>query len=298
MNYNILGKSSLKISEIGFGCMSLGDDQNENEYLINRAIDSGVNFFDTADLYGKGQNEVQVGKILKDKRGLVKIASKVGNLWRSDGTGWDWKPSKKYILSAVEESLRRLQTEYLDLYQLHGGTLEDPIDEIIEAFELLVKQGKILYYGISSIRPNVIREYVSRSGIESVMMQYSLLDRRPEESCFPLLKEYNIGVLARGSVAQGLLVNKVPKAYLNYSVEEVEAAAKAIKSLSENGRSPAQTALRFVIQQDAISSAIVGIRTREQLEDALQLYDVPELTASEIAFLNDAVKQNLYEQHR
>src|SRR6202034_3432729 len=96
-------------------------------------------------------------------------------------------------------------TDYIDLYQLHGGTIDDPIDETIEAFELLQQQGKIRYYGISSIRPNVISEYVQRSNIISVMMQYSLLDRRPEESCLQLLQQNNIGVLARGSVAGGLL---------------------------------------------------------------------------------------------
>jgi aryl-alcohol dehydrogenase-like predicted oxidoreductase len=86
----------------------------------------------------------------------VIIATKVGNQWRADGSGWDWNPNKDYIISAVEQSLKRLQTDYIDLYQLHGGTMEDPIDETIEAFEQLQKQGKIRYYGISSIRPTVI----------------------------------------------------------------------------------------------------------------------------------------------
>ncbi len=94
-------------------------------------------------------------------------------------------------------SLKRLNTDRIDVYQLHGGTIEDPIEETISAFEQLVQQGKIRYYGISSIRPNVIREYVLRSNIVSVMMQYSLLDRRPEEECLPLLAQKDIGVLAR-----------------------------------------------------------------------------------------------------
>ena len=147
-------------------------------------------------------NEVSVGKALKEKRNEIILATKVGNQWREDGKAWDWNPRKEYILKAVNESLTRLRTDSIDLYQLHGGTIEDPIDEIIDTFEILKEQGKIRFYGISSIRPNVIREYIKRSSITSVMMQYSLIDRRPEESCLDLLKENNIGVLVRGSLAQ------------------------------------------------------------------------------------------------
>ena len=199
MEYTYLGKSDLKISRIAFGSMSLSMGESAGIQLIYEAIGMGVNFFDTADLYDKGANEEMVGKALKDQRSKVVLATKVGNQWRADGSGWDWNPSKEYILECVDKSLKRLQTDYIDLYQLHGGTLEDPIDDVIETFESLQAQGKIRYYGISSIRPNVIREYVKRSSIVSVMSQYSLLDRRPEESVFPLLKEKNIGVLVRGA---------------------------------------------------------------------------------------------------
>lgn len=298
MQYRLLGKSTLTVSEIGFGCMSLGNDDAANARLIHHAYEQGINFFDTADLYEHGQNETSVGKALQDRRSSVIIATKVGNQWKEDGSGWDWNPKKEYIISAVEASLQRLQTDYIDLYQLHGGTLDDPIDETIAAFETLQQQGKIRYYGISSIRPNVIREYVQRSHIVSVMMQYSLLDRRPEETCLPLLQENNIGVLARGSVAKGLLVNKPAAPYLNYTNAEVAAAASAIRALSTLERDAAQTALRFVLQQPAISSAIVGIRTAAQLEDALRATAAPALLPEEIKRMQQAVKANVYEQHR
>jgi len=235
---------------------------------------------------------------LQGKRKEVIIATKAGNQWRPDGSGWDWNPRKEYILSAVEGSLQRLQTDYIDLYQLHGGTLEDNIDETIEAFERLQEQGKIRYYGISSIRPNVIRAYVERSRIVSVMMQYSLLDRRPEETCFELLQQHNIGILARGSVAKGLLVNKPAAAYLNYTADEVQRAASAIKALSSAQRGPAQTALRFVLQQRPVTAAVVGIRTPEQLKDAVAAADAPLLNAVELEQLKAAVAVNVYEQHR
>jgi len=298
MEYVQLGKSDLRISRIGFGCMSLGNEDAENETTLHQALDLGINFFDTADLYAKGMNERSVGKALKQYRDKVYIATKVGNQWRADGSGWDWNPRKAYILAEVEASLQRLQTDYIDLYQLHGGTIDDPIDETIEAFELLKQQGKIRYYGISSIRPNVIREYLQRSNIVSVMMQYSLLDRRPEETCLSLLLENNIGVLARGAVAQGLLVNKPPKAYLNYSSQAVEQAASAVHAISNNQRTTAQTAIRFVLQHPAITSAVAGIRTMQQLEEAVNAIKSPVLTLQEMAQLQEAVVVNKYEQHR
>lgn len=298
MLYNQLGSSSLNISQVSFGAMSLLGGDAENAALIGRALDAGINYFDTADLYDKGRNEQTVGNALQGKRKDVIIATKVGNQWRPDGSGWDWNPRKEYILSAVEASLRRLQTDYIDLYQLHGGTLDDPIDETIEAFELLQQQGKIRYYGISSIRPNVIREYVKRSRIVSVMMQYSLLDRRPEEECLQLLQEHNIGVLARGSVAKGLLVSKPAAPYLNYSAEQVQKAAAAVKALSTAPRGAAQTALRFVLQHPAISSAVVGIRTAEQLDDAIAAVNVLPLSVAEMEQLRQAVPVNYYQEHR
>ncbi len=298
MQYQIIGRSTLNVSRIGFGCMSLQPRQKDFQHLIDNSIDNGINYFDTADLYDKGLNEIHIGNALKAKRNQIIIASKVGNQWRSDGSGWDWNPRKEYILTTVEQSLQRLQTDYLDLYQLHAGTIEDPIDETIEAFELLKQQGKIRYYGISSIRPNVIREYVKRSDIVSVMMQYSLLDRRPEESCLQLLKDNNIGVMARGSVAGGLLVGKKAKPYLNYNEEDVAKAAIVIQKLSSHKRSPAQIAIQFVLQNPSVTSAVVGIRTIEQLTDAVNATSNQKLSEEEMKILKEAVAVNHYTEHR
>lgn len=298
MEYVQLGRSDLKISRIAFGCMSLNHVYADNEKILHRAVNLGINFFDTADLYAKGMNEIAVGKALKPFRNDVYIASKVGNQWRADGSGWDWNPRKEYILEQVEGSLQRLQIDCIDLYQLHGGTIDDPIDESIEAFELLKQQGKIRHYGISSIRPNVIREYIKRSNIVSVMMQYSLLDRRPEETCLPLLQQNNIGVLARGAVAQGLLINKPPKAYLNYLPQEVAQAAAAVHIISNEKRNEAQTALRYVLQHPAITAAVAGIRTNEQLDEAAAALQTPALTEQELTSLRQSVEANKYEQHR
>ena len=298
MNYIPLGKSSLQISRIGFGCMSLKGSYVEMEKLIHQAIEGGINYFDTADLYEKGLNEKTVGKAIAQKRSEIILATKVGNQWRNDGSGWDWNPTKQYIITAVEASLKRLQTDYIDLYQLHGGTIHDPIDETIEAFELLKKQGKIRFYGISSIRPNVIKEYVRRSNITSVMMQYSLLDRRAEELVFPLLKEHNIGVLARGTVASGLLVDKPEKDYLGYSAKQVSDTANSVQLVSGESRSAAQTAIQFALHQPAIASAVVGMRTMAQLGEAVNIFKTPLLSEREIDILSQSIKPDYYTDHR
>ena len=298
MKYEILGKSSLNISKIGFGCMSLKPEQKDFNQIIDEAIDHGINYFDTADLYDKGMNETLLGKAFKGKRDKVIIATKAGNQWRPDGSGWDWNPRKDYILKCADESLKRLQVDYIDLFQSHGGTIEDDIDETIEAYEILVKQGKIRYYGLSSIRPNVIREFVKRSNIASVMTQYSLLDRRPEERTLQLLHENHIGVLVRGSVASGLLINKAAKPYLNFNESQVAAAAKAIQSVSSNDRNTAQTAIQYVLKNPAVTAAVVGIRTMEQLKEAVEAIDKEPLTEEEMKILKESVPVNFYEQHR
>jgi aryl-alcohol dehydrogenase-like predicted oxidoreductase len=299
MEYQQLGFSSLRISRIGLGCMSLDpEDEIKSTRIIHRAIEFGINYFDTADLYNKGLNEVLVGKALKSKRKELILATKVGNQMRTDGSGWDWNPRKEYIIAAVEKSLSRLQTDYIDLYQLHGGTMDDPIDETIEAFEALKKSGKIRYYGISSIRPNVIREYVKRSNIISVMMQYSLADRRPEETVLSLLKESNIGVLIRGSLAQGLLVGKPAKDYLGNTEAEIKMAADAIQKCVTVDRTATQTAVRFVLQHPAVTSAIVGISKMEQLEEVAATTNSSILLEKEINILRESISAKKYQEHR
>ncbi|MBS1653575.1 MAG: aldo/keto reductase [Bacteroidetes bacterium] len=297
MKYRKLGNSDLQVSEISFGCMSLGTDISVNTPIIEKAIESGMNLFDTADLYDKGANEEMLGKILKFHRKNIFIATKVGNQWKEDGSGWDWNPRKEYILSAVENSLQRLQTEYIDLYQLHGGTEEDNMDEVLEAFDVLKQQGKIRYYGISSIRPAVIKKYAATPKISSVMMQYSLLDRRPEEVCLPLLQEKGIGVLARGGLAKGLLIDKDSDTYLDHAAGEVTKAREAIHKIAGSAERMTAVALQFVLHQPAVSSAVVGIRTMEHLERALSAIE-SSLNEKDHLYLSDIIKASVYTAHR
>lgn len=299
MQYRQLGKSGPEISRIGFGCMSLPVENEENcKQLIHRAIELGINFFDTADLYNKGLNETIVGKAIKSKRDQIILATKAGNQWRPDGSGWDWNPGKEYLLKAFDASLKRLQTDYIDLFQLHGGTIDDPIDEVIEVFETLQKQGKIRYYGISSIRPNVIREYVKRSAITSVMLQYSLADRRPEENILDLLKENNIGVLCRGSLAQGMLAGKPAKEYLGHSQESIEAASQLLQGIDVSGKTAAQSALLYVMQHPAVTAVVTGISRMEQLTEVAATPTKSELSEKDMEMLQDVLPAKFYDQHR
>lgn len=298
MEYKKLGKSDLNISRIGFGTMSLKPDQPDFQKIIDAAIGQGINYFDTADLYDKGENEKMLGKVFKGKREKVIIATKAGNQWREDGSGWDWNPRKEYILKCAEDSLKRLQTDYLDLFQLHGGTMQDNIEESIEAFEILIKQGKILNYGLSSIRPNVIREHVKHGTLVSVMTQYSLLDKRPEESTLNLLKENNIGVVTRGSVASGLLINKPVTEYLGHSEQDVKHAKETVERLTGYGKISAQIAIQYVLQHPAVTSAIIGMHTMEQLEDAVKAITLPPLSREEMDILHNEIPAKWYAEHR
>jgi aryl-alcohol dehydrogenase-like predicted oxidoreductase len=296
MKYRLLTQSQIKLSEIALGCMSLRPEKANLKSVIEAAISGGINFLDTADLYNQGWNEKAVGETVKSVRSRLILASKVGNEWRADGSGWDWNPRKSYILKAVEKSLSRLQTDYIDLYQLHGGTIEDPWDETLEAFELLKEQGKIRAFGISSIRPNVIREVVSKSKPATIMMQYSPLDRRPEENAFPVLGNTSSKVLVRGTFVKGLLIDKAAKPFLNFEAKQVndfQAFANA------QDFSPEAILIRFGLAQSVVASLVIGASSVAQIEKMLAGYELSQ-TISE-AVLNQ-FKQKFpvhhYDSHR
>ncbi|MBP2001234.1 aryl-alcohol dehydrogenase-like predicted oxidoreductase [Paenibacillus shirakamiensis] len=277
MNMRRLGHSDLTIGEIGLGCMSLGTDKEAAIHTVHEAMDRGVNFLDTADLYDDGRNEELVGQAIKGRRSKVILATKVGNR-REAGKNVVWDASKSYIVSAVKESLRRLGTDYIDLYQLHGGTLEDPMEETIEAFEELKQSGIIRYYGISSIRPKVIQAYAEMSNIASVMSQYSILDRRPEEQVLPLLEQKGISLIARGPLARGILtdkgMDKIHKGYLNYSTDELLSLIHKIDAIvqtaKEDKASLTGVALRYPLQHSSVACIIPGASSLEQLDNNLR----------------------------
>lgn len=301
MNYNRLGHSELQVSEIGLGCMSIGTEENQAISIIHQALELGVNFLDTADLYDAGRNEELVGKAIQGRRHEVIIATKVGNRRVPGKDGWTWDPSKAYILAAVKDSLQRLGTDYIDLYQLHGGTIDDPIDDTIEAFEQLKQEGLIRHYGISSIRPNVIREYANRSGIISLMSQYSLLDRRPEETTLPLLQEKEIGLIARGPLAGGILTEtgrkKTGRGYLNYSPEELSAVHERLAELLSGSRTLGEAAIGYVLSDPSVAVVLAGASSPLQMQRNVSAASAPPLNVEELEALRSATKANVYKDH-
>lgn len=300
MKRNRLGNSDLRVGEIGLGCMSLGTDEQPAVGIIHEALERGVNLLDTADLYDEGRNEELVGKAIRGRRDRVVLATKVGNRRIPGQSGWTWDPSKAYILSAVQESLKRLGTDYIDLYQLHGGTIDDPIDETIEAFEQLKQEGVIRAYGISSIRPNVIREYTVRSGIVSVMNPYSIVDRRAEETVLPQLLEAGICVIARGPLASGALAeNRQPvKGLPDYELDELVRLRERLEALTNTGRSLTQLAIRYSLSHPAVAAAIPGASSREQLMQNLAAAEVPDLSEEEVRLVRSISKAKRYTLHR
>jgi aryl-alcohol dehydrogenase-like predicted oxidoreductase len=298
-----LGNSDLLVTELGLGCMSIGTDETAARKIIETALAEGINYFDTADLYDFGENEVIVGNALKEVREKVIIATKAGNRWNRERTGWSWDPSKAYIKEAVKGSLKRLGTDYIDLYQLHGGTIEDPIDETIEAFEELKAEGFIRYYGISSIRPNVIREFVKKSNMVSVMMQYSILDRRPEEEALPLLHEHGISVVTRGPVAKGLLSDKMldkisEKGYLDYSGKDLRETLPLLKEKLAASRSFTEVALQYNLANPAVSSVVAGASSPEQIRSNAAAVNSRPLTPKDITLIKEFTKASIYLEHR
>ncbi|WP_445492080.1 aldo/keto reductase [Niallia sp. 03133] len=297
-----LGSSDLQVSRLGLGCMSLGTEEKTAFPILEAALEKGINYFDTADLYDFGKNEEIIGKFFKNNREDVIIATKVGNKWKEGQENWSWDASKAYIKEAVKKSLQRLNTDYIDLYQLHGGTLEDNIKETIEAFEELKEEGFIRYYGISSIRPNVIREYIQHSSIVSVMMQYSMLDRRPEEEILSQLYGNGISVVTRGPVAKGLLSenfrNKLDSGFLDYTKDELQELITKLQDIFADSRTLTEVALQFNLADPAVASVIAGASSADQLAKNAKAVNSEPLTLNEIELIQKLTKANKYTQHR
>lgn len=294
-----LGSSNLYISEISLGGMSLSTDKQKAAAIVDMALDAGINYIDTADLYDFGANEQIIGSILGKRRQDVIVATKVGNRWTEGVDGWHWDASPAYIQEAVYNSLKRLGTDYIDVYQLHGGTIEDDWDGIMDTFENLKKEGVIREYGISSIRPNVLKRFLPASAAKSVMMQYSALDRRPEE-WLDFIAGEGASVVTRGTVAKGLLTNTWKErlqrvdGYQTYTADELTAT---LTDLANHYEDLHAFGLAFNLKEHAIASTVIGASSQEQLAQTLTAYEkVNAITNFEVA--NTLTKAEQYADHR
>lgn len=293
MNYRELGKTHVKVSEVGFGGWAIGGtaeasgtpfgwgrtSDDESLAAIRRARDLGVTFFDTADSYGFGRSESLLGIVLSRTRNDVVIATKVGLV--RDANGKLQKDfSKQHIFHAVDGSLKRLRTDFIDLYQLHNPSLEElRHDDIHEAMDRLQEVGKIRFWGVSVTTPEEGIEVINRGWGYVLQVLYNALNQAAANELFPLAKEKGYGIIARVPLASGLLSGKfrpdttfprddVRQNFLTAKrLEEVLPRVDEVKSIiGGTARSLVEGALRFVLANDAVSTVIPGARNVRQVE--------------------------------
>jgi aryl-alcohol dehydrogenase-like predicted oxidoreductase len=293
MHYRKLGNTDIQVSEIGFGAWAIGGASeasgtpfgwgrtNDDDSLaaIRRARELGVTLFDTADSYGFGRSESLLGIVLSRVRQEVVIATKVGVVRDMDGRlRKDF--SREHISHAIDGSLKRLRTDYIDLYQLHNPTIDElRRDDLHEAMNRLQEVGKIRYWGVSISSPEDGLEIVRNSWGYALQVLYNVLNQAPAEELFPLAKEKGYGIIARVPLASGLLSGKfrtdtvfgqddVRQNFLTPKrLEEVIPRIDEAKSIiGGTARSLAEGALRFVLASDAVSSVIPGAKNVRQVE--------------------------------
>lgn len=286
MLYRTMGSSEVPISEIGLGTMMFGEKTSEAEAtrILHHALDSGVNLIDVADVYAAGESERIVGRSLHQRRHQAFLATKVGRR-TPEGEGL----SAEYIQRAVEASLRRLQTDYIDLYQVHRWDPHTPLEETLEALYRLVQSGKVRYIGCSNYEADQLRAAMEISkrhrwpAYVSVQPRYNLVYRGAEAELLPVCLREGIGVLAYSPLAGGILTgkyrNEIPKESRAWQNEpwqasrltpEARSAAERVSRLALRlQRPPGQVAIRWCLAHPAVTSALVGPRTLEQWQEAV-----------------------------
>jgi aryl-alcohol dehydrogenase-like predicted oxidoreductase len=299
MQYRPLGRTGAQVSPLCLGCMNFGwgAEEEDSIRMVHRAMDAGINFLDTANVYGRGASETITGKALAmdGRRDRVFLASKVHNKMDDDDPN-AWGNHRFHMIRQCEESLKRLGTDRIDLYQMHRPQPGIPIDETLRALDDLIRAGKVLYIGTSTFAAWQLVEslWVAKElGLNRFVCEqppYNLLDRRIERELLPFCKTYGFGVIPWAPLAGGLLSGKYRKGQsrpegARYEKEnsapfnrDHEAAFDTIEEVitlaEEKGLSPVVYSLAWCMSQPGITSPIIGPRTMEHLEDYLQALDV------------------------
>jgi aryl-alcohol dehydrogenase-like predicted oxidoreductase len=318
MEYRKLGNSDLNLSSITFGAWAIGGwmwggaDKDDALDALHAAIDSGITTIDTAPVYGFGQSEKLVGEAIKGKRDKILVLTKYGLRWDDTNGQYyfktisnDGKPldiykysSKESVIKECEISLKNLGTDYIDLYQIHWADPTTPVQETMEAMEILQKQGKIRYAGVCNYDADLVSEALKYFPIVSDQVPYSMVNRHIEEELIPCCQKNNVGILAYSPLQRGILTGKMEKGYHfnhgdtrpmtayyrepNYSrildfIETLRLIADAHKA------NVGQVVINWTLQQSGISSALVGARNRSQVLDNIKAFDF-KLSTEEIAF--------------
>lgn len=297
----IITKDNEVMSRFSLGCMNLPlNEKEEINDIFRLALEFGVNYFDTADLYQYGRNETTVGPLLHDYRKHfdIKIGTKVGNEFDSAlREKIRWNPSSTYIKYAVNNSRHRLGVKEIDLYQLHGGTMEDNKEDTINAFEDLKERKIIKSYGLSSIRKNVIDYYKKHSNIATLMTELSIINNKGEE-----FLDDDIVTIARGGLMQGLLTEdyervlntKFKKGTKEYTQDELK---ELLMMLTDYKHSLESIAFKYLSQKNTI--ILNGVSSRKQLEANVRHYiDSESITDEEIKEIRSNLKTLTYRENR
>ncbi len=310
MQYRSLGRTGAKVSKLCLGCMMFGGktDEAESARIIDRAIDGGINFIDTANAYNRGDSEIAVGKALQanGKRDHIVLATKVFAPMDDDDPNMRGN-HRRHVIEQCEASLKRLQTDWIDLYQIHRPMSDIPIDETLRALDDLVRAGKVRYIGTSTFAAWQLMEslWVSRElGLNRFVTEqppYHLLDRRVERELVPMLRTYGFAMIPWSPLAGGFLTGKYKRGqdkdkaegrhsgwfYGNHFRDRAFDVVEKVEEIAEGkGCTPAQLAIAWVAQRPGVTAPIIGPRTMGQVEDNLGAAEV-ELSEADCKALDE-----------
>ena len=311
MEYRTLGSCGVKVSEVCLGTMMFGNETDERTSLdmIERAIDAGINFLDTANMYNLGESERVVGKALKGRREEIVLATKV-TIAMGEGPNMSGS-SRKHIIEGCEASLRRLGTDYIDLYYLHKPDPETPIEESLSAMDHLVRQGKVLYGGVSNYPAWRVADALGAQALAgwdslvAVQPLYNIANRDIEVELLPACEELGLGVVGYSPIARGVLTGKYAAGeeppedsragrgnerimQTEFRSSNFELAQEVVALAEEIGCTASQLAVAWVMANELVTCPIIGPRTPDQLEDNIGALDV-EITAEIEARIDELV---------
>ncbi len=331
MRYKLLGKSGLKVSELCLGAMTFGDDwgwgstKEESRKIYDAFVEAGGNFIDTADLYTNGTSERFLGEFIASDRDRIVLATKYTN--SAPGTDPNAAGNqRKNMMQSVEASLKRLNTDYIDLYWLHVWDYTTPVDEVMRAFDDLVRQGKVLYIGISDApawivsRANTLAELRGWTQFVGLQVEYSLIERTCDRELLPMAREMDLAITAWSPLAGGLLTGKYAEggnmveeekrlvhpmvAPLVDITERKRSISAAVVDVAKSiGKTPAQVALAWLCRQPGVMIPIIGARRLSQLKDNMacveftldeaHLQKLDEVSRIELGFPHDFVANEM-----
>ena len=294
MKKRMLGKSALEVSALGLGCMGMsefyaGATEQESVATLHKALDLGLNFLDTADMYGPFKNEQLVGRAIRDRRKEVVLATKFGNMRGEDGSFLGVCGRPDYVRTCCDASLKRLGVDHIDLYYQHRVDRTVPIEETVGAMAELVKAGKVRFLGLSEASPATLRRAHTVHPITALQTEYSLWTRDPEDEVLPTVRELGIGFVAYSPLGRGFLTGSLrtfedldEKDYRRFSPrfqgenfqKNLELVDRVTEIARGKGVKPSQLALAWVLAQDEHIVPIPGTTRREHLEENLAALEV------------------------